>query len=316
MTFLKALRTCLMLMLTVLYAGADDGEYLKQSHRSFGESTGLQGPYLGQALPGLEAVMFAPDVISTKEYVELTSTFTPDGKEFYFTRRIEGKDAVMVSRWEKDGWTVPEVAPFYKKYRGFEQHVSPDGTKMFITRFAMPPEGVIQKPVQTPQEQEAQMVNIWVMERTADGWSEPTFCVHGMYVTTTSDGSIYTTDIRGPGVIAKSRFIDGKYTELEKLGGGVNSPVPGAHPCIAPDESFIVFDSRRPSESDDPDLYACFRKKDGTWGEAVNLGDKINTSGPEIAAALSPDGKYLFYQSRGDIYWVSTQILESLKRSE
>jgi hypothetical protein len=316
MKFLRSLRICLILTLSVLYAGTYDGGNLKELRRALSESTGLQGPYLGQALPGLEAVIFAPDVISTKEHVELTNTFTPDGKEFYFTRRIKGKDAVMVSRWEKDGWTVPEVAPFFKKYQSFEQHVSLDGTKMFITRFAKPPEGVIQKPAQTPQEEEAQMVNIWVMERTADGWSEPTFCVNGMYVTTTNDGSIYTTDIRGPGVIAKSRFIDGKYTELEKLGGGVNSPMPGAHPCVAPDESFIIFDSRRPMESDDPDLYVCFRQKDGTWGEAMNLGDKINTSAPEIAAALSPDGKYLFYQSRGDIYWVSTRILESFKPSK
>jgi len=28
---------------------------------------------------------------------------------------------------------------------------------------------------------------------------------------------------------------------------------------------------------------------------------------------LSPDGKYLFYQSRGDIYWVDAKIIEELK---
>ncbi|MCJ7580276.1 MAG: hypothetical protein MUP98_07050, partial [Candidatus Aminicenantes bacterium] len=95
--------------------------------------------------------------------------------------------------------------------------------------------------------------------------------------------------------------------------GGVNSPLPGAHPCIAPDESYIVFDSKRSDDPDNADLFVCFLRMDGTWSEAINLGNKINTPQPEICAALSPDGKVLFYQSKGDIYWVNTKLIEDLK---
>ena len=35
----------------------------------------------------------------------------------------------------------------------------------------------------------------------------------------------------------------GTYNEREMVGGGVNRPTGSAHPRIAPDESFIIFDS-------------------------------------------------------------------------
>jgi hypothetical protein len=49
------------------------------------------------------------------------------------------------------------------------------------------------------------------------------------------------------------------------------------------------------------------------WGNAIKLNDKINKGDSAIAAYISPDGKYLFYSSNGDIYWVSTSFIEELK---
>jgi hypothetical protein len=92
--------------------------------------------------------------------------------------------------------------------------------------------------------------------------------------------------------------------------------VGSAHPCIAPDGSFIIFDSLIPSDKEgdeQTDLFISFRQKDGSWGDAINLGDKINTPGGNICASLAPDGKYLFYLANRDIYWVSTEFIEKLK---
>ena len=50
----------------------------------------LQGPYLGQTPPGLIPEVFAPDIIST-EHHEWGSIFSPDMKEFYFSRRKQQK---------------------------------------------------------------------------------------------------------------------------------------------------------------------------------------------------------------------------------
>ncbi|MBE0655504.1 MAG: hypothetical protein IH594_17005, partial [Bacteroidales bacterium] len=46
----------------------------------------LRGPYLGQNPPGLTPEIFAPGIISTEQF-EFGGTFSPDGTEFFFTRR-------------------------------------------------------------------------------------------------------------------------------------------------------------------------------------------------------------------------------------
>jgi len=46
----------------------------------------LGNRYLGQKPPGLIPELFAPGIVSTEEYVEAGGDFTPDMKEFYFSR--------------------------------------------------------------------------------------------------------------------------------------------------------------------------------------------------------------------------------------
>ncbi len=271
--------------------------------------------YLGQVPPDLEPIVFAPGTVSSEEYFEFSNTLAPDGKEFYFARRKDGKDVIMITRWVKDAWSTPEADPVLAKFNGFEPHISIDGTRMYFTRFAPPPEGLKRDETLSPRDMEAQLVNIWVMDKTEEGWGDPQYCVNGMYVTTSKNGTIYTTDIREASEgICRYKLVNGKYSEREHLTGGVNSPSPGAHPCIAPDESFIVFDSKRTDDPDNADLFVCFPNDDDTWGEAISLGDDVNTATSEIGAMLSPDGKFLFYHSRGDIYWVSSDIIENLRK--
>ena len=90
-------------------------------------------------------------------------------------------------------------------------------------------------------------------------------------------------------------------------------------PCIAPDESFIVF-TRVGKDTRKADLYVSFKKNDGSWTKAVELGPGINTVHNNLCASLTPDGKYLFYLSQVDgwnrIFWVSAKIIEKLKRKE
>ena len=53
----------------------------------------------------MEPTLFAPGVISTEER-EYGITFTPDGREAYFTRRSRrGPSRIMVTRWEVGRWS-------------------------------------------------------------------------------------------------------------------------------------------------------------------------------------------------------------------
>jgi hypothetical protein len=121
----------------------------------------------------------------------------------------------------------------------------------------------------------------------------------------------------------RTRCEGNAFLEFEKLKGGVDSPYEDWHPCIALDESYIIFDSNRPGShqgKDTFDLYVCFRMKNGSWSEAMNIGEKLNIEADNIVAYITPDGKYLFYNSMNvnswDIYWVDARIIEELRPKE
>ena len=165
-------------------------------------------------------------------------------------------------------------------------------------------------------------MNILYVEREGDGWSmaknagPPFNPAKAMYVSAATNGTIYTTDIsEGPGTecIAVLRKVDGEYQALERMGTPINAGTQNMYPFIAPDESYLIFTSKRPSEKIKSVLFVSFRKPNGDWGEprAIELG---------IEAALpfvSRDGMFLFFTSgergKSDIYWVSAGLIDELR---
>jgi glyoxylase-like metal-dependent hydrolase (beta-lactamase superfamily II) len=283
------------------------GETKASSRFRPGDPTGIQGPYFGQTPPGPEPVVFAPGVISLAGHFEFAITFSPDGKEFFFTRRKDpgGQNTMMTARWEKDGWTAPKEADFAKGYPSNEPHITPDGRKLYFGCFR-----------QRPGADRADY-GIWVTERGDGDWGEASYHGPGMFVSSSRKGDLCMTDIMNiaGGGIVRYPFADGTYGQPEKLGGGVNTPKPGAHAFIAPDESFIVFDSyQRPGgQGGEGDIWVCFKNPDGTWGEAINLGDAVNTPATNFCPSVSSDGKYLFFSTCRDIYWVSAEVIHRLR---
>jgi len=272
-----------------------------------GAKTGINKPYFGQTPPGSKPIIFAPGIVSSAASFDFSVTFSPDGREFYYCQRKDGgRNTMMVSRWEKDGWTAPEEAAFAKGFPGTEPHITPDGRKLFFGT-NRPRPGV-----------EQAEYGIWMVERNGDGgWSEPRYHGLGMYVSTSRNGNLYMMELADPARpgVALYPWADGRYGPPQRLGGGVNAPRGGVHAFIAPDESYILFDSylRPGAQGGEGDLFVCFRKPDGSWGEAFNLGDEINTPATNFCPSVSPDGQYIFYATNRDIYWVSAKVLDGLK---
>lgn len=263
-----------------------------------GASTGLQGPYLGQATPGATPQVFAPGIVSTRGGHEFSCTFSPDGKEFYFNRGFN----IYVSYWRDDGWTAPAPASFNSEALDHEPHISADDRFLYFGS-ARPRAGLAGESA----------YGIWVMERSTGGWGTPEFLFPGMYVTTARNGNAYVTDIfsGSDGGICVYRNVAGEYGTCERLSGGVNR-YRSAHPLISPDERFLVFDAYGPDAfggSGDDDFYISVRLEDGAWSEPAHL-EEISTSGANMTASLSPDGKFLFYYANHDIYWVSIDIID------
>ena len=256
----------------------------------------LEGPYLGQKPPGLIPELFAPNIIKT-EHREAEAAFTPDVKEFYFRRR-GGKyknNTLVVIQYKDNRWTESVVPP-----RAGEPFISPDGKILYLGNK--------------------------YRERTNSGWSEvkslgPMFDREDwgiMRLSASAKGTYVFDDYKSNDVIRISTIKDGKHEEPRLLGKEINSGKWTAHPFIAPDESYLIWDSEKDSGYGDNDLYISFRQQDGSWGAAINLGDKINTEFAEAYGSVSPDGKYFFFHrgfggDTGDIFWVDAQIIETLR---
>ena len=272
----------------------------------------LKGPYLGQKPPEMTPEKFAPGIISTAEYTELSCTFSPNGKEFYFTRYTPDRN-IWVCRLKDDVWQKPEPASFNSNYREISPHITADGHMLFFGSTRPHPQ----------RQGDPKNWSMWVTRRGSNGWEEPQYIGRGIYLTTSKIGNIYLSDFdRGNIVILQTRFVKGRFSEFLTLDGGVNSPFHDNHPCIAPDESYIIFESNRPGSQrggNTFDLYICYKKKNGTWSQAINIGKVLDTKSGSTLPYISPDGKYLFYNSisdtgkKADIFWVDAKIIKVLK---
>ena len=257
------------------------------------DSHGLQGPYLGQRLPGSTPKIFAPGIISSAGHRELGGgTFSPDGKEYYFTRSIDNNWVIMFSRLEGNGWTFPEPVQFSEGFTALEPHITLDNLRIFWVWRGLKDKGM------------------YMSRRTHDGWSPAEYAGPGMMVSSSRDGEMYVTDTRlRPSQVVHVQITNGRFTQYNRLKGDIEQFQQAhrtAHPCVSPDGSFMIFDHNGKY------LYVSFRNSDNEWGKPVDL----TTHGfhPEAGiASISPDGKYLFYGESNDIWWVSTEIIEELK---
>lgn len=262
------------------------------------------GPILGLSAPGSVAELLAPGLVNTAENREVEGMFGANMNTFYFVRRPweedESHNVLTVLEYKEGEWQDSVVRKGVS-----EPSVSPDGTKIFFSNE--------------------------FIERTNEGWSEmqslgaPFDDIAIFRLSAAASGTLYldtfTPELDAP--LRYSRLIDGQYEDPQSLGPQFGVGTYNAHPFIAPDESYVIWDSRRDSGFGSSDLYISFRSPDGGWGPAINMGDKINTADDENYPSVSPDGRFLIFDRRGarrvdgersvDIFWVDAQIIEDLK---
>ncbi|MCJ8293587.1 MAG: hypothetical protein MJK15_04195 [Colwellia sp.] len=254
----------------------------------------LEGPYLGQKPPGLIPELFAPGIVSTEEYRETVVTFLPDMTELSFTR--------SGGQYKKPTLFVMQ----YKNERWSRKSIPSTDTNKYAEKF-------------NPSLSEMKNLNAF-----------KDIPITGFTVSAKGTYYFYFIDFEkdGNGHMSYSRRINGKYETPIKMSKAINTGKYIAHPFIAPDESYLMWDAEKVDE-DTPDIYISFRLKDGSWGAAINMGDKINTAAYEQRPRVTPDGKYLFFL-RGDIkvredgstywienpHWVDAEFIDRLRPKE
>ena len=303
----------------------------------------LKGPYLGQTPPRMTPELFAPGIISTG-YTEWTLTFTPDGMEACYTIQGLNEYNHLVYLKSVNGvWQKPELASFSNLDQNADPYISPNGKKLFFWSNGPEKEG----------QESGDNSDIWYVELVGKGWGKPIRLdstintkTWQIFPTVASNDNLYFSskysDSKGGYDIYSCNYVNGKYLAPVNLGDSINTTSVEQEPFIAPDESYIIFGSdRQAPRTNNWDLYISFKKKDGTWTSAKNMGSTINSPYMDQAALVTSDGKYLFFSSRrvrdynpaskdfsyktivdalgspqngnSDIYWVDAKIIQDIK---
>jgi len=275
--------------------------------------------YLGQIPPGTEMEVFAPGIVSIEEGKEYKIAISPDLKELFFTRRTPGSmdDRLWTSRVENGQLTMPELAPFGVDCLESDAVFASDGSQLYYNSLRL----------LNGEDGCGQMHNMWVVEKFADGWSEPQplespiELYQPVYFSIADDGTLYFT-CSMPRAICYAEYQGGQYDHVKQMPNEINYLDDVAHPAIAPDESYIIVDSYIVSGGRLVGyLYISFQKPDGSWTRAVSMREALNANETDVHASprITPDGKYLFFESylletdQADIYWISTAVIENIR---
>jgi hypothetical protein len=273
--------------------------------------------YLGQDPPGMTPEGFAPPELLANDqwFWHGSPTFSPDGREMYWCKYIRDGDQLDIQYMEvvDNRWSETRSVSFNSEYVENNPFFTFDGERVLFVSGR--PNGFIHS-----------------VTRSGDGWSDPEplniripdTLVHGWQFTMAEDGTLYFELWGYPGWeppdLYRSALVGEEYPNPIRI-DAVNTAYNEFAPYVHPDHEYIIFVSNRPGGYGMHDLYVSFKEMDGTWGQPINMGAAVNSDFEDSAPLVSPDGKYLFFQTQkaGDLgynpYWVDAKVIEELRGS-
>lgn len=230
---------------------------------------------------------------------------TADGKTLYFTSTREGGQGyqdIWVSRRDAEGdWgrALNLGAPINTEYNEGPDSLSVDETTMFFTRCDK---------IGSPG-----ICDIYTASRdkASKAWTDITNLGEGVnseYNDTNAsishDGkTLYFVSDRPAGKdgeknwdIFRSAKKDGKWGKAERLPAPINTSDSEIHVMIHPDNETLYFCSDGHKGLGGTDVFMS-KIKDGVFGEPVNMGDVINTSGDDIYFTVPASGDLAYLAS-------------------
>lgn len=255
--------------------------------------------YLNETPPGDEPVVFGRGVVSVEGRNTHALAFSPDGRMLIFSRYPDRTSFRMVQG--KDGWSKPERTSFTGKEVTFAADAKRlfyyDRGELFSVRYGA---GEFSAPIKLGAE-----INT----------SEAEY-----YPCMTGRGNLFFS--------RNSNWNEGRIMVAQPEGDGFGEPVDlgevvnaggASHGFVAPDESYLLFNSPRAGSATKNDIWVSVRGADGVWQAPVNLGPRINRDAMAVLCpTVSPDGRYLFFtrlqeNGTGLLYWVNTANMPALR---
>lgn len=251
-------------------------------------------------------IPFAEGVISTTDNSEFELTFSADGLKTYFSRRKpKGKQKIYVSNFKNDTWSTPKLADFSTD-RDETALITPNGKFLFFGS---------ERPIPNKPNKGNFDMNIWMMEKTDNGWSDPKplpepinavqvekeewpSSNNNFFFTNDNENFYFTAMKRGTKSIKlyETKF-DGKDFSEPKVIDGIweDEKFWVYSAVISPDGTYLVFNSFDALGGAGGEDIFVSRKTENGWSNAKSIGQMVNTKDEESSPRFSRDGKYFFF---------------------
>lgn len=245
--------------------------------------------------------------------------FEPDGRTLYVSHWVDevdlrGKRRVRIFEHQfVDGqWSAPVPVAFSAEYTDYQPVLSPDGTRLYFTST---------RPIPGTGSESRQ--NIWYVDRTVAGWSEPRIIMElatsgwDGYAVPVRTGRLYFISDRPGGAGAVDIWVaepqsDGRYGEPVNV-ANVNSEHSDSDLFVDADERFMIF-HRYQDATGTIDLWISFRAGD-QWQMPRPL-DETNGEGWELSPTVTPEGQYFFFNRSGILQQVDFSALIRAEEQE
>lgn len=167
--------------------------------------------------------------------------------------------------------------------------------------------------------------DIYVSYKDRNGkWQEPELLniniasEHSATVNVSPNGQrlfIYKGNVGG-GDLFESKIIGTNWVEPTAMSSQVNSKSWETHTALSADQQTLYFVSDQGGGEGKRDIYRCVVLPNGEWSKALNLGPTINTKYDEDAVYIHPDGKTLYFASKGHSSMGGFDIFKSVLNDE
>jgi len=268
--------------------------------------------------------LFAPGIVTKPDTEEAFGSFSPNGREFYFTihRPDFSRHRIVVSRFDGKTWSEPSQLPFSGRYNDREPRLSPDGKRLYFSS---------NRPTQSGDTARRADLDIWFVDRDASGgWGKPRHVegpVNGpgadFCPSQTANGTLYFISIRpgaigGPGPnVWRAKPIDaanGVYGSVENLGPAINNGTETNVFVTADERLMFVSRDGSPDGFGGDDLFMA-EQRGNVWQPMQHLAKPVNSAEFEYGPMVSPDGRWLYFTSHringdGDIFRVPLAALK------
>ncbi len=246
---------------------------------------------------------FLPETISQFPNVR-DFVISADETEIYFTAQSNlGEASAIITCQRVNGqWYNPQVAPFSGKYQDIEPFLTSDGLKLYF---------VSNRPL-LPESNKTKDFDIWMVKRkdVNSAWSIPENI--GNPINTTEDefyptlskyhNLCFTRDgkgSKGKDDIFYCKWQNGIYDEPVSMNDSINSEGYEFNAFLADDESFLLFTCYNKSGGlGSGDLYISFKKENGDWTTAENMGVNINSMQMDYCPFVNTETGTLYFTSK------------------